>query len=70
MKRFFVALQKPTHLYSFLWGRVEDAPQLLQHLGTLASDPELDFTWADALTVSQKIHLLTAAALNGTCPHV
>lgn len=43
--------------YTFLWDN-RSLPQLLQVLGRYAADPELNFTWSDAASISQKLRRL------------
>ena len=43
----------------------ESADQLLQTLGKYAADPELNFSWYDAATLSQRVRKLREADATG-----
>lgn len=52
-----LALIKGTERFVFLYDD-ESADQLLQTLGNYAADPELNFSWYDAATLSQRVRKL------------
>ena len=52
-----VALVKDGERYVFLYDD-QSAPQLLQTFGQYASDQELNFSWYDAATLSQKVRAM------------
>lgn len=59
MKTNLVALAKDSHRYVFIYDD-EDAQQMIQHLGKLATDLESDFTWYDAALLAAKARRLEA----------
>lgn len=52
-----LALIKGTERFVFLYDD-ESADQLLQTLGDYAADPDLNFSWYDAATLSQRVRKL------------
>lgn len=52
-----LALLKGQERFVFLYDD-ESADQLLQTLGQYAADPELNFSWYDAATLSQRVRKL------------
>ncbi len=52
-----LALLKGPERFVFLYDD-ESADQLLQTLGKYAADPELNFSWYDAATLSQRVRKL------------
>lgn len=52
-----LALLKGQERFVFLYDD-ESADQLLQTLGKYAADPELNFSWYDAATLSQRVRKL------------
>lgn len=52
-----LALLKGSERFVFLYDD-ESADQLLQTLGKYAADPELNFSWYDAATLSQRVRKL------------
>ena len=52
-----LALLKGTERFVFLYDD-ESADQLLQTFGKYAADPELNFSWYDAATLSQRVRKL------------
>ena len=52
-----LALIKGTERFVFLYDD-ESADQLLQSLGNYAADPDLNFSWYDAATLSQRVRKL------------
>ena len=55
-----LALIKGPERFVFLYDD-ESADQLLQTLGKYAADPELNFSWYDAATLSQRVRKLREA---------
>ncbi len=55
-----LALIKGQERFVFLYDD-ESADQLLQTLGQYAADPELNFSWYDAATLSQRVRKLREA---------
>jgi hypothetical protein len=52
-----LALIKGSERFVFLYDD-ESADQLLQTLGNYAADPEINFSWYDAATLSQRVRKL------------
>jgi hypothetical protein len=52
-----LALLKGSERFVFLYDD-ESADQLLQTLGKYAADPDLNFSWYDAATLSQRVRKL------------
>ena len=52
-----LALIKGAERFVFLYDD-ESADQLLQTLGNYAADPEINFSWYDAATLSQRVRKL------------
>ena len=52
-----LALIKGSERFVFLYDD-ESSDQLLQTLGRYAADPELNFSWYDAATLSQRVRKL------------
>ena len=55
-----LALIKGSERFVFLYDD-ESADQLLQTLGNYAADPEMNFSWYDAATLSQRVRKLREA---------
>lgn len=51
-------LRKGDDLYYVHWKSVENIGAALSHLGVMAADPELSFTWYDAANLSAKMCVL------------
>ena len=60
-----LALIKGQERFVFLYDD-ESADQLLQTLGQYAADPELNFSWYDAATLSQRVRKLREADATST----
>jgi hypothetical protein len=53
----FVGFLKSGHRYWFFFDDVS-LPAVLQTLGRMAADPELEFSWYDAAVLTQKLRRL------------
>ena len=60
-----LALLKGQERFVFLYDD-ESADQLLQTLGKYAADPELNFSWYDAATLSQRVRKLREGGVDAT----